>query len=348
MNENKPEKKGERPVAIAGFIAIIIIIAWIAVQIVQFAPKAFSSLASIADGINQYKEGLSGDIDGPLKVASDTASTTDGSPVTVTWEKDSRAGRYTFSHGCHEGVIVDIIDTDGLREITCDTTYDLGDTDTLTFMINSTKDGVVQVPYTISFMRKNDTGPIRTGGGTVAIDDKSSVVAVADPDEGTVLGESDSSDFEAAQPPAPAPKPKAPSAPKVTAAPTPTITYVLPTSDPRGYIDLSTSLIQTGSLTGNTFKAGTMEQNEDGAIRFSIKNNGTKVSGKWTYSVTLPGNDTYVSPLQAPLMPTEEVIITIGFSVDDTSRHTFTVVAAEANDTKLSNNATSKSVTFTR
>jgi hypothetical protein len=273
------------------------------------------------------------------------ASTTDGNPVTITWKKDARAGRYTFSHACHEGIILDIVDTDGLREITCNTAYDLGDVDTLTFMINSTLADDVPVPYTVAFMRKNDTGPIRQGEGSVTIvDETSDVLAINDNDAGTVLGESDSEDFAAEQAPAPAPKPT----PKVTVPSTPKITYVLPTSEPSGYIDLSTSLLQTGTLSGNTFKAGAIEQNKDGAIRFTIKNNGTKISGKWTYRVILPDNDTYTSPLQAPLMPTEEVIITIGFGLGDVSRHTFIVTVAEANDSKLSNNTLSKQVTFTR
>jgi hypothetical protein len=351
MNENTPEKKAVRLDAIVVFLAIIIVMAWLAVQIVNFAPRGFNSLASLAEGIDQYRKGLSSDIDGPLVVASDMASTTDGNPVTITWEKDTRAGRYTFSHACHDGIILDIVDTDGLREITCDTAYDIGDVGTLTFMINSEAKEAIAVPYTIAFMRKNDTGPIRMGGGSVTIgNDAPVVVATNDDDDGTVLGENDSKDF-AAEPPAtpkptvaPAPKPK----PRVTVPTTPKITYVLPTSNPQGYIDLTTSMLQTGTLSGNTFKAGTIEKGEDGAIRFSIKNNGTKISGKWTYSVTLPDNDTYTSPLQAPLMPTEEVIITIGFGLDDATRHTFTVTAAEANDAKLSNNTASKQATFTR
>ena len=42
--------------AVGGFIALIIIIAWLGVQIVRVAPKAITSLASIADVVYNYED----------------------------------------------------------------------------------------------------------------------------------------------------------------------------------------------------------------------------------------------------------------------------------------------------
>lgn len=322
---NSQKEKINRSLAVVGFIAVIILIAWLAIQIVRFAPSAFTSLASLSEGISQYRESLGGDIDGPLIVQSDVASTTSGKPITLSWQKDGRLGRYAFSHSCRDGMNVELVDTDGLRSLACGTRYDLGDAESITIIVESSIEPVVEMPYIISFMRTNDTEPIRAGENKVVVINEDNTVA-EDTDDGTVLGESDSTDFE-----------------ETPVTPTPTITkpeytYTFPVSDPNGYVDLKTMFIATGNISGRTFKAGSVKQNSEGAIQFEIKNIGTKTSGTWSYSILLPDSDTYTSPLQAPLLPSERAIVSIGFPTGDESSHTFVVVVAEANDKKLNNN----------
>lgn len=321
------------------FFAIIALIAWLSVQIVRYTPNAFTSLASLAQGIDQYRKTLDGNIDGPLTITSDVASTTIGKPVTLTWGKDNRTGRYAFSHACKDGLEVDIVDSEGLRTISCETVYDLGDTDTLTFIINSDTATSAELPYLVSFMRTNDTNPIRVGEGAVAVETPHTTVATT-ADEGTVLGESDSSDSE--------PQTNASSPTVAVSIPTPKPTYALPTSNPNGFVDLKSTFKNTGVISGNIFKTAALKQNTDGAVQFEIENIGTKISGKWTYSVTLPDSDTYISPLQAPLMPTERVVISIGFPIEDKTSHTFIVTVAEVNDVKLSNNTFKQVTKFLR
>ena len=337
---NSKKEKLNRSLAVVGFIAIIILIAWLAVQIVRFAPTAFNSLASLSQGISQYRVALEGDVDGPLIVRSDVASTTSGKPVTLSWQKDGRLGRYAFSHSCLEGMTVELVDEDGLRSLACGTRYDLGDAENITIVIESALAEAVQLPYIISFMRTNDTEPIRAGANTVVVESGDNTVAVEDTDDGTVLGESDSSDFEETSA-TPTPGPAVTPTPTITK---PEYTYTLPVSNPNGYIDLKTKFIATGNISGRTFKASSLKQESEGALQFEIQNVGTKTSAKWSYTVLLPDSDTYTSPLQAPLLPTERVIISIGFPTDDDSSHTFVVVTAEANDTNTSNN-TFKQVT---
>ncbi|MEN9920566.1 MAG: hypothetical protein RL538_459 [Candidatus Parcubacteria bacterium] len=336
MNTVTTEKKStQKKLLIAtAFIVIIILIAWLSVQIVRYTPNAFSSLASLAQGIDQYRKTLDGNVDGPLVITSDVASTTIGSPVTLNWNRDNRTGRYAFSHACKDGLSVDIVDTDGLRAISCETVYDLGDTNTLTFIINSDTQASASLPYLVSFMRTNDTNPIRVGEGAVTVETNTTVAA--NTDDGTVLGESDSQTSKEE----PEPVPTAP----VVTTPTYKPTYTLPVSNPNGFVDLKATYRAVGAINGNVFKTASLTRNDDGALQFEIENVGTKISGRWTYSVTLPDSDTYISPLQAPLMPTERVIISIGFPVEDTSSHAFVVTVAETNDIKLSNN-TFKQVT---
>jgi hypothetical protein len=332
MNTDTVAKRSKlnRSLAVTGFILVIILLAWFAVQIVRYAPSGFNSLASLAQGLTQYRESLNGDIDSPLIVQSNVASSTAGTPIVLTWEKDGRLGRYAFSHACRDGLTVELVDTEGLRSLSCGTRYDLGDIETITIIADSTTEPVVELPYIISFTRTNDTEPVRAGESIVTVVNDDVVVATND-DNGTVLGETDSTDTEEV-PATPTPKPT----PVVTK---PEYTYTLPVSDPNGYTDLKTTFIATGDIEGRTFKAGSIKQDTDGAIQFSIQNSGTKTSGKWTYTVLLPDSDTYTSPLQAPLLPTERAIISIGFPVDDSTSHTFVVVVAEASDSNLKNNS---------
>ncbi|MBP6924426.1 MAG: hypothetical protein KBC62_00810 [Candidatus Pacebacteria bacterium] len=330
---NSKKEQANRLLAIVGFITVIILIAWLAIQIVRFAPNAFTSLASLSESISQYRETLEGDVDGPLIVQSDVASTTSGKPITLSWQKDGRLGRYAFSHGCLEGMSVELVDTDGLRSLACGTRYDLGDAENITIVIESALGEPVQMPYIISFMRTNDTEPIRVGESVVTIVNENSTVA-GNTDNGTVLGESDSTNFEEAP---------------VVGNPTPTVTkpeysYAPPLSDPNGYVDLKATFVATGNISGRTFKAGSLKQDEEGALQFEIQNVGTKVSDKWSYTILLPDSDTYTSPLQAPLQPTERVIVSIGFPTDNDSSHTFVVVVAVVDDKNLNNN-TFKQVT---
>lgn len=328
VTNSSRKEKINRLLAVIGFIAVIILIAWLAVQIVRFVPSAFSSLASLSQGISQYSESLDGDVDGPLIVQSNVASTTSGKPITLSWEKDGRVGRYAFSHGCREGLIVEMVDNDGLRSLSCGVRYDLGDMNSITIVVDSPFETPVEVPYIISFMRTNDTEPIRAGEATVTIVNEESTAVVAGDNNGDVLGDSDSADTEE-EPTVSAPRPT------ITK---PEYTYTFPVSDPNGYTDLKTTFVATGNISGRTFKAGSLKQDDDGAIQFEIQNIGTKTSGRWSYSVLLPDNDTYVSESQAPLLPTERVIISIGFSTNDDSSHTFVVSAGETNDINLKNN----------
>ena len=344
VTSTEEKKSGfSKPVAVAGFVAIIIIIVWASVKIVSFAPTAFSSLASLSQGISSYRDSMSTDVDADLTVASNIKLVDAGKPVIVTWDKDSREGTYAFSYACLEGVTVDIVDTEGLRNIACDTRYSLGVTDAVTVVVNSEKDRHVDVPYTISFMRQNDTGPVRSGNNTLTITNESisETIASATP-TGEVLGEEDVKE-EVPTPTVPTtPKPK----PVVVAEPVTEYVYEIPVSNPNGFTDLATRFLNVGDITGGKFVAGNIERDGNGAFQFEVKNIGTKTSGTWTYTVTLPDGDSYTSDKQTALKPNERAVISLGFDTPDNVSHTF-VVVVKVDDKTSSNNSFNKVVNFT-
>lgn len=345
--EEQKKPKFSKPVAVAGFVAAIAFIAWVSVQIVSFIPNAFSSLASIADGISQYSDSMSVNNDEQIVISSDTKLADAGKPVVVTWGKDSREGTYAFSYKCMDGVSVDIVDADGLRNITCDTRYSLGVTDTVTVIVNSEKERFVDVPYTISFMRPNDTGPIRSGDSALTITNSSVSEAIVKADTtGVVLGENDTK----VETPVAKPKPVVTTIskkPVVIAEPVTEYVYELPVSNPNGFTDLATKFLNVGDIRNGRFVAGSIEKNGSGAFQFEIKNFGTKTSESWSYTVALPDGDTYTSPKQAALKPNERAVISISFDTQDDNAHTF-VVVLKVEDKTASNNSFKQAINFTK
>ncbi len=101
MNDVSQNKKDSvlKSLAVAGFIGIIIIIAWASIQLVSFVPGAFSSLASLAEGLSQFEKAT--DEKGPLASITVTSNTTlvkAGDTVELSWANTLVPGSYTFSY----------------------------------------------------------------------------------------------------------------------------------------------------------------------------------------------------------------------------------------------------------
>ncbi len=321
-----------RVLIITGFLAIIALLAWLSTQLVSVLPTAFSSLASLAEGLNQYKEAM---VEyEPLSITSALSELEAGTPVTITWKKDDRPGTYTFSYSCVSNSSVAIVTAEGQKDAACDTRYDLGDTDSVTLIPRSEKAG--DFAYAISFMRGNDIGPIRIAEQTLPL--KVKILAETPTTDGQVLGEIDTNENATSTD-------QTPTTPiKVVEE----VRYEIPTSNPNGFTDLAARFLATGSIKNNRFVAGTLKQDASGAIQFEIKNNGTKTSNVWTYRVTLPDGDTYTSPTQLPLKPNERAVISLSFDTPNERSHTFTVSTDLTGDRSKSNNQFKQTVTFVK
>ncbi|MEK7462251.1 MAG: CARDB domain-containing protein [Patescibacteria group bacterium] len=330
-----------RAFIVIGFFALIALIGWLSVQIVAYTPSAFSSLASLAQGISQYKEAVFDSES--LPITSGLTNLESGKTATITWEKDDRPGTYTFSYSCTDGVTLEIVSPEGMRSVSCDMRYSLGDTDSVTLVVDSSKTESTNLSYAISFMRANDIGPIRIGEQTVMIL-PSTTLAEEVKEEGAVLGETDKKEDEFVKDEIVTPET---TKPIVVTQPTTEYVYEVPLSNPKGFTDLATRFIGTGAIVNGKFVAGSIERKDDGAIQFEIKNIGTKTSEPWGFSVTLPDGDTYTSPKQAALKPNERATITIGFATPDKTSHTF-VVVVKVEDKVESNNSFKKVVNFTK
>lgn len=112
-----------------------------------------------------------------------------------------------------------------------------------------------------------------------------------------------------------------------------------------GLPDLAVTITQVGYLTGNStddFVGGSpVPAGSNPAVKFSVTNVGTNVSGSWNFSATLPTSNsfTYTSNPQQSLRPGEHIDFTLGFNEPQSGNRTLTVTVDPNNQVVESNEA---------
>jgi hypothetical protein len=337
-----------KTLAIGGFVGLIIIIAWLGIQLISFMPSAFTSLASLADSVYNYKPV-------ELVVVTNKSVANSGEAFTISWNKPKQVGSFSFNYECTEGVAAEVRTAAGaIAEVPCDEDYVIGSVETLDISMTSERNRFTEVPYVLSFMpAKSESAaatsenkitvvnamisPIVAGVATTSITE---VVVTPSTETPTVTPEV------VTEPEVVTPKPTVPAVPKpVQPAPKPVVVskpvYSIPTSNPNGFTDIKVTSLGAGTVdTSNRFShVGVIDNDLKGAIQFEIKNIGTKTSNAFTYTATLPNGSEYTSPVQPALKPNERVVATIGFDAGDLSGiKTFSVVVTVAGDANTGNN----------
>ncbi len=355
--------ESKRPSAFKIIVVLILIgiITFASIKLVKTAPEAFSSLASIAESLTEYKNQLANkvgeDKEDNLIVTSNKTLAPIGETVELTWEKVDSNGSYTFSYTCTEGVALNILNVDGIKNIDCDKVYNVGNQSSLSINADSEKNRFSEVSYTIAFLGTNDTEPRAIGMASLTIvNEKISLVNASSEVEikadtsttssTSTLAASEPKNTVETKPVVKAPTPK----PAVVTKPVykQEFIYTVPASDPNGKTDLGVKFLNSGIISRNTFTIDEIEQNENGAIQFEVKNFGTKTSSDWTFSVKLPSGETYTSSKQSPLKPNERAVLAIGFDATDLSKHNFVVTVTEKTDRNIDNNKFTKNLNFVK
>lgn len=353
MNDasNKQKDSILKTLAIAGFIGIIILVAWLAIQFVNIMPGAFSSLASLAEGVDQYKQATFEDEERPIDliVTSNATLINTGDDAQLSWRTVPEDGSYTFSYACTDGVAVEIQSDEGQQNVSCGENYNIGNTNSLSMTIDSENQRYADLEYTISFLAANDDESRAAGSGLITVMNSAVTDTIAEPEaEVTVdtttdapptTDEPETTDSEpTVTPDAPSPDDTSETPPSSETPTTPPpvteqqYVYQIPTSDPNGRTDLGVRFIAVGTILEERFSPGTLTANNSGAIQFEVKNYGTKTSDEWSFSVELPNGTTYTADEQSPLKPNERAVLTIGFGASDTDTHEFIVIVDAPRD----------------
>jgi hypothetical protein len=337
-NQVTEEQKSNltKVLAILGFIAIIILLVWFAVKLVSNAPNAFFSLASIADSVYNFNSS-----EDSLNVETEKNVVNAGEAFTISWEKVRTAGTYTFSYTCTEGISIELRDENGaIRALSCDTPLVVNDTESLNLRVASEKNRFTDIAYILTFTPDsqsreevqevnsltvvNATLPTLSETDEVALEEDADDTITDEPATGVVAGET------VTTPP-----------PVTVPTYTEEIIYEIPTSDPNGTIDLQVTFVGVGVEQNNTFvPAGTIEVGQKGAIRFEVKNIGSKTSEDWDFVANLPSDITYRSDTLKPLKPNERAVFTLGFTgISETGTESFSVTVNAENDLQKRNNS---------
>ena len=346
-NNVSPQKKSSilNTLAIAGFVGIVLLLAWISVQLVQLFPNAITSLASLAEGVDQASEtSITGDEMEPIIVTSNTSLVNTGESLDINWEQSNKRGSYVFAYDCIDGVAINQIEGATERQLECNTNYNVGDVSALTIAIESEKNRYTDVTYNVGFLSTNDTKPQAMGSDVVTIINEEVSGFTFNTDSGELATEEVATEpeVEVSTPVVVTPVPPTPPAPVFEQE----FVYEIPTSDPNGITDLSTAYIAMGEVINGRFVPGPVASQNGGAIQFSVKNFGTKTSDDWTFSIALPNGGTYNSPTQVELKPNERAVLTIGFPAGSDTAHTFEVAVDETTDRNSSNDSFAQRVTF--
>lgn len=107
---------------------------------------------------------------------------------------------------------------------------------------------------------------------------------------------------------------------------------------PYGKADLMITITEVGYLesasTASFVKSKTVPKGKRPAIKFTVRNAGTNVSGSWEFTAKLPTRSTYTfdSPKQRSLAPGEYVDYTLGFDKADDGTNDIIVTVDSGKD----------------
>ncbi len=354
MDNNTAEQKTfiMKILASVGFLAVIIFGVWLAVQIVQYVPLAFTSLASIADSVHNRTEARD-----PSEFAT-TASErvlNAGESFEIAWVDMGETANYVFTYTCSDGVALDIRNAAGeIVALSCDTTISLDSNTTLAVTAASERSRFTDIRYTVTAFDANTGDNIATSEGKVTIVNAAIPQSQQIANETTNPSDDDMSDTpngEVAGETTSEPTPTTP----VTTTPRPPVVIeeeiiVIPISNPNGFTDLAVNYLGVGTMSqsGVFTPAITIDNDTRGAFRFEVKNVGTKTSDDWNFSAKLPSGVDYSSKTQTPLKPNERTVITLGFDMrTEVGLKIFSATVKGGDDINLANNAFAWSVTIT-
>ena len=348
-----------KTLAVFGFVAIIIIGTWLAVQVVRLAPVAFSSLASLAESVETGREAQN-----HITIASQSGVINSGTASTIEWSDTMRDGTYTFTYVCTEGVSLTVRTDTVVTDLKCDTPFALP-TDTFTFDIqfNSEKNRFTDVPYEVAFIPAGEESVLlhTTEVATVVnvniplggiVNNTIDVAVGTDDDTSTDdTTTDDTTDVVAAvEPEVTTPTTVTPNTQPTGTRYIYTTSYHKPVSDPKGTIELAIKYLGVGILTNDNkfIPKADIDTDDKAAYQFEVKNIGTKTSKTWEFEATLTSGEVYESKDQKALKPNERSVITLAF--DNPGKEGFQTFGAEISgggDKKSSNNSFSWGVDIT-
>lgn len=301
---------GIKVLSVIGGIAIIAGVVWVGARGLVLFPNVGSTLANAVAGIQALF----------IPAERIVVSTVDSQivvnkPFTLTWEhrgKDTE-GSYTLMYGCADDVHLARRVAGQNTTLFCNTPVPIMENETeMTFVPVGVVSGATTVSISIRYTENNSSVVSQEGVLSLLVQD-------AYLDTATSTTTTTTSGTTTTQ-----------TTTQTTGGSTgtavgQTITVpvaVSPFSDPNGKPDLAPRVIAFGLVDAKTGKFTEVDEipyklpsGKRGAIKFEIRNDGTKESGKWKFEMELPTSPayTYSSKEQQTLFPGDRIEYVIGF-----------------------------------
>ncbi len=305
-------------IAIIGFIILLIIGIWSAIQVIKIVPRLFSETGVATQAVGNNIE--LGDKDIVIELSKDTANS--GEPVAINWARNGDDdGILSFAYACEEDFYFQVLE----QPIPCNAPYQLTTSATsLEITPISTKNNVeaaLAITYTNTDGESVRDTKILAVRNTLVSD-------TATPQDSTTAGAQALAG--PIEPEVVITKPSSKSDTVVPYKPIVRETIRVPrTSDPYGTADLRVEIVAVGDINPyGAFEAqSVVHQYARGAVKFKVTNLGTKQTGSWFFSAVLPtqGGYSFNSQAQQSLMPGSSTEIFMTFDQLVPGVHTFTV-----------------------
>jgi hypothetical protein len=288
--------------SIVGFIIIVGIGIWGAINAVRLAPSLFSTIG------NPFASAST-----KLTLKLPTSPVQSGTPFAITWTHTPKGGIYAFSYACKDGFAFQTAatSTGGFSDIKCQTAYTIPVTQkSLTLLGVSTKNHFMDVPFAVAYVGADGK---KAAEASASLTFENITIAQSPNTTGSVATTTTAKPATTVTPVV-KPTTTTPAKPVVTTPTTPTKTR----SNPNGTADLAVRIL---SITGNTsYSNGSqygayVDPSQLVSVKFEVKNIGDKATPSWTFNAALPTNppQPFYSKVQAPLYPGDRVEYTLTF-----------------------------------
>ncbi len=328
MTNGKTDVSFKNIIAIGGFIILLIIGVWSAIQVISYIPRLFSD-ADTPQGGNAAAETI------VVATAADTA--TSGEPLAVTWERTTSEGVLSFSYACQDGFYFEIAG----EPVPCNLAHTLAEDATelqVTPVLVDAGSETLTVPFAITLT--DDAGESIRDTHTITVQAAAAGSVATDNTAPTTTTDSSTDDATTGTTSTPDGLTITPSRQNATQNTTNSTQQSYTAqytgySDPNGTPDLAVSLVSVGFVDGYGIyrPATTVQPNQRGAFVFAVTNRGTKATGPWYFNAQLPiqGGYPLFSEAQTSLLPGARVEIRIAFDQIRAGTQYFSVVADPRN-----------------
>lgn len=320
-SDEQKNSKLKNILSIIGFILLLIVGIWSAVQVISFLPHLFSGSGVTTKSDTTQVLKLNGR-DIALRITPDSAYS--GDEVTIDWaRKGNNEGVVSFSYACTEGFHFEV---DG-SAVPCNAPYTMApETSSLTITPVSKKESV-DAPLAITYTNASNES-VRASATLAVVNTNPTAIT---PSTDTTVSETTA---KTATIQTNANGPVEPSTSTTRTARTyvaPSTQYVqVPrTSLPYGVADIALQSIRVGTVTpyGAFEEKSTVSISERGAAKFIVRNDGTKETGPWYFSAHVPSQGGYAfnSQVQPSIMPGASAEILVTFDQLTAGGHTLII-----------------------